>query len=91
LEDIKKIKQDLSEMNTKLFQIYEQYIEDFESYKLDLNKIETLRSEMNDTYGKVILLEKKSEESENNLTTTRRQLHDAIKILAKHKEKLSKL
>jgi hypothetical protein len=50
-----------------------------------------LESEVKKTYGKVILLESRAAQTDNDLTTTRRQLGDAVKILAKHKEKLSKL
>jgi hypothetical protein len=47
-------------------------------------------SDLKSAYGKVIILEQHLNKSDNDLSTTRRQLHEAIKILAKHKEKLSK-
>jgi len=47
--------------------------------------------ELKASYGKVIILEENLKETDNTLKTTRGQLHEAVKVLAKHKEKISKL
>jgi predicted nuclease with TOPRIM domain len=54
-------------------------------------KIAQIEKELQETFGRVINLDAKLDANEKHLTVTRRQLHDAIKVLAKHKEKLSKL
>jgi chromosome segregation ATPase len=91
LNDITIIKQDFTKLHDRLFELHNRYSNDFERYFVELGKVDKLEQKLKDSYGKIIFIEENLKATDNKVNIAQKELGVVALILAKHKEKISKL
>ena len=88
--EINEIKKELNNLSDKVFDSHTRYVNDFEKTYKELNKVYKIESDIKDTYGKILTLERNKETGENELKELRQDVANFKQILKYHNEQIKK-